>query len=306
MPSTSPPPPDAARAAADLGEASADGGDDTVDGRDALLALAGELRAALGRHARAGRWAASAAPSPRLSAARLAELDLASSGAGAPAEARAASSALPGSDVGVAGAPDEDDAPGAAPRPRRTLATVRAELGDCQRCKLAATRTKLVFGTGAQDAALVFVGEAPGADEDRTGEPFVGRAGELLDKMIEAMGWSRRSVYIANLLKCRPPNNRNPEADEARECRPFLIAQLEVIAPRIVVALGRPAANALLSSDAPIGALRGQFHERLGVKIMPTFHPAYLLREPGRKRDAWADLKMVMAELERIGVSPTR
>ena len=184
----------------------------------------------------------------------------------------------------------------------RTLAMVRAELGDCQRCKLSQTRQKLVFGAGAQDAALVFVGEAPGADEDRTGEPFVGRAGELLDKMIEAMGWSRQSVYIANLLKCRPPNNRNPAPDETRECRPFLMAQLEVIAPRIIVALGRPASNALLGTDAPISSLRGKFHERWGVRILPTFHPAYLLREPARKRDAWADLKLVMNELTRIGV----
>lgn len=189
-------------------------------------------------------------------------------------------------------------------RPRKTLAMVREELGDCQRCKLARTRGKLVFGNGAEDASLVFIGEAPGADEDRTGEPFVGRAGELLDKMIEAMGWSRRSVYVANLLKCRPPQNRNPEPDEAKECRPFLIAQLEVISPRIIIALGRPSANALLGTDAPISTLRGKFHERWGLRIMPTFHPAYLLREPAKKREAWSDLKLVMQELERIGVAP--
>jgi uracil-DNA glycosylase family 4 len=183
---------------------------------------------------------------------------------------------------------------------------VRAELGDCQRCKLSASRNKIVFGAGAEDAQLVFIGEAPGADEDRTGEPFVGRAGQLLDKMIEAMGRSRRTVYISNLLKCRPPNNRNPEADEAAACRPFLVAQLEVLAPRIIVALGKPSANALLNMNAPISSLRGKFHERMGLKIMPTFHPAFLLREPDRKRDAWADLQLVMAELARIGVTPRR
>lgn len=192
------------------------------------------------------------------------------------------------------------------PRPRKTLATVRADLGDCQRCKLSASRNKIVFGAGAEDAPLVFVGEAPGADEDRTGEPFVGKAGQLLDKMIEAMGWSRRSVYIANLLKCRPPGNRNPEPDEATACRPFLIAQLEVLAPRIIVALGRPSANALLSVNAPISTLRGKFHERMGLKIMPSFHPAYLLRDPSKKREAWADLQLVMNELTRIGVPPRR
>lgn len=207
----------------------------------------------------------------------------------------------PASEAGASGASGE-----AGLRPRKTLATVRAELGDCQRCKLAQSRNKIVFGTGAEDADLVFIGEAPGADEDRTGDPFVGRAGQLLDKMIEAMGWSRRSVYIANLLKCRPPNNRNPEADEAAACRPFMIAQLEVIAPRIIVALGRPSANALLSMDAPIGSLRGKFHERMGLKIMPTFHPAYLLRDPNRKRDAWSDLQQVMGELSRIGVTARR
>lgn len=191
-------------------------------------------------------------------------------------------------------------------RGKKTLATIRADLGDCQRCKLAKSRNKIVFGAGAEDASLVFVGEAPGADEDRTGEPFVGRAGQLLDKMIEAMGWSRGSVYIANLLKCRPPNNRNPEPDEAAACRPFLVSQLEVLAPRIIVALGRPSANALLNVDAPIGSLRNKFHERMGLKIMPTFHPAYLLREPNRKRDAWADLQLVMNELQRIGVTPRR
>jgi uracil-DNA glycosylase len=285
-----------------------------LDGGDALVELAtlvSELRHTLLRHQRAGRWAASSAATTR-PAGLAAELGSPGKGSEGGVLAAAWPSTLPSTSIGASGSASPHNPQGPefadatfepAARPRKTLETVRAELGDCQRCKLASTRTKLVFGSGAADAALVFVGEAPGADEDRSGEPFVGRAGELLDKMIEAMGWNRSSVYIANLLKCRPPGNRNPEPDEARQCRPFLIAQLEVIAPRIIVALGRPAANALLGNDAPISSLRGRFHERFGVKIMPTFHPAYLLRQPGQKREAWADLKVVMAELERIGVA---
>jgi uracil-DNA glycosylase len=187
---------------------------------------------------------------------------------------------------------------------RRTLAQVRAELGECTRCKLHSTRRSIVFGVGSEDAPLMFVGEAPGEQEDRCGEPFVGPAGELLDKMIEAMGWTRQSVYIANTTKCRPPGNRNPQPDELEQCMPFLRAQIDVIAPRVIVALGRPASNQLLGTDSPISALRGKFHERFGAKIMPTFHPAYLLREPARKRDAWADLQLVMAELARLGIQP--
>jgi DNA polymerase len=190
---------------------------------------------------------------------------------------------------------------------RRTLVEIRAELGDCQRCKLSQTRRSIVFGVGAAETALMFVGEAPGEQEDRRGEPFVGPAGQLLDKMIEAMGWSRASVYIANTTKCRPPNNRNPEPDELGACMPFLHAQIAAVAPRIIVALGRPAANQLLGTNAPISSLRGKFHPYArhgGPKIMPTFHPAYLLREPARKRDAWDDLKLVIAELTRLGISP--
>lgn len=182
------------------------------------------------------------------------------------------------------------------------LAQVRADLGECTRCKLHTTRTSIVFGVGAEDAPLMFVGEAPGEQEDRRGEPFVGPAGELLDKMIVAMGWSRETVYIANTTKCRPPQNRNPQPDELAACSPFLDAQIAAVAPRIIVALGRPAANQLLGVDAPISSLRGTFHDRHGVKVMPTFHPAYLLREPDRKRDTWEDLKLVMAELERLGI----
>lgn len=189
-------------------------------------------------------------------------------------------------------------------RLRRSLAEIRADVGECTRCKLHSTRRSIVFGVGAEDAPLMFVGEAPGEQEDRRGEPFVGPAGELLDKMIEAMGWRRQDVYIANTLMCRPPNNRNPQPDELAQCMPFLHAKVGTIAPRIIVALGRPAANNLLGTDAPISALRGKFHDRMGLKVMPTFHPAYLLREPARKRDAWSDLQLVMGELERLRISP--
>ena len=182
------------------------------------------------------------------------------------------------------------------------LAIVRQELGECVRCKLSETRKTIVFGVGAEQTALMFVGEAPGAEEDRRGEPFVGAAGQLLDKMIAAMGWSRESVYIANVLKCRPPNNRDPQGDEVEQCFPFLVRQIEAVKPRIIVALGKPAAHALLSTTAPISALRGRFHEFRGVKVMPTFHPAFLLRDPSRKRDAWSDLKQVIDELDRLGV----
>jgi uracil-DNA glycosylase family 4 len=193
---------------------------------------------------------------------------------------------------------------------RRTLPLIRAELGDCTRCKLHSTRRSIVFGVGAADTPLMFVGEAPGEQEDRRGEPFVGPAGQLLDKMIEAMGWTRAAVYIANTTKCRPPNNRNPQPDELAQCMPFLHAQIASIAPRIIVALGRPASNQLLGSDAPISALRGRFHDYarattdgVSLKIMPTFHPAYLLRDPDKKRAAWSDLKLVMAELARLGIT---
>jgi DNA polymerase len=221
--------------------------------------------------------------------------------------------ALPG--VPLAGAAPE---PGLAPEPRASetaapgrarvssLAVIREDLGDCKRCKLSATRTKIAFGVGAEDAPLMFIGEAPGAEEDRRGEPFVGAAGQLLDKMIAAMGWSRETVYIANILKCRPPGNRDPQPDEVAECAPFLYRQIDAIAPRVIVALGKPAAQTLLQTSAPISALRGTFHELpgRGIRVMPTFHPAFLLRSPDRKRDAWNDLKQVMEELARLGIRP--
>ena len=188
----------------------------------------------------------------------------------------------------------------------RGLEVVREDLGDCQRCKLAPKRSNIVFGVGSPDAPLVFVGEAPGADEDRTGEPFVGAAGQLLTKMIEAMGLRREDVYICNILKCRPPGNRNPEPDEIAACEPFLKRQLAAIRPRMIVTLGKFAAQCLLRSDAPISRLRGGWHSYEGIPLMPTYHPAFLLRTPSAKREVWSDLQQVMAELDRLGIPRAR
>jgi DNA polymerase len=201
--------------------------------------------------------------------------------------------------------PDEDPAPG-APRGAAGLQLVREELGDCKRCKLCTTRTNIVFGVGNPDANLVFVGEAPGADEDAQGEPFVGKAGQLLTKMIEAMGYARGDVYICNVLRCRPPGNRNPEPDEVASCEPFLKKQLGAIRPRMIVALGKFAVQCLLRDDSPIGRLRGNLRSYEGIPLMPTFHPAYLLRDPSKKKLAWDDLKAVNAALASVGISPPR
>lgn len=177
------------------------------------------------------------------------------------------------------------------------LLAIRSDLGECTRCKLAPGRTRLVFGVGNPKAEIVFVGEGPGADEDREGEPFVGRAGQLLTKMIEAMGYRRDEVYIANVVKCRPPGNRNPEPDEIEACEPFLRAQIEAIGPKVLVALGKFAAQTLLRETTPITRLRGRWFSYGGVRLMPTFHPAYLLRSPEEKKKAWEDLQLVMKEL---------
>jgi len=179
------------------------------------------------------------------------------------------------------------------------LEELRARIGECTRCKLHALgRRQVVFGTGNPNADLMFVGEAPGADEDRLGEPFVGRAGQLLTKIIEAIGLARADVYIANVIKCRPPGNRNPEPDEVATCEPFLFDQIDLIRPKVIVALGTFAAHALLGTDAPISRLRGRVHDfRGGSKLIPTFHPAFLLRSPDRKRDVWEDMKKVRALL---------
>jgi uracil-DNA glycosylase family 4 len=177
------------------------------------------------------------------------------------------------------------------------LDEVRAALGDCRRCLLHRTRHSLVFGEGNPRADLVFVGEAPGADEDAQGRPFVGRAGQLLTKIIEAMGLKREEVYICNILKCRPPGNRNPQPDEIAACEPFLIRQLEAIRPRVICALGTFAAHTLLKSETPISALRGHFHSYQEIPLMPTYHPAYLLRNPGAKKQVWADVQVIMKRL---------
>ena len=177
------------------------------------------------------------------------------------------------------------------------LLAVRRDLGPCTRCKLAGGRTTLVFGVGDPHAELVFVGEGPGQDEDEQGEPFVGRAGQLLTRMIEAMGYRRDQVYIANVVKCRPPGNRNPEPDEIEACEPFLRAQIAAVGPKVIVALGKFAAQTLLRESTPISRLRGRWTAYQGVKLMPTFHPAYLLRSPDEKKKAWDDLQLVMREL---------
>ncbi len=183
---------------------------------------------------------------------------------------------------------------GAAPE---TLEAIREDLGECTRCKLHGGRTNLVFGVGSPAADLVFVGEAPGRDEDRQGIPFVGRAGQLLTRIIAAIGLSRDEVYIANVIKCRPPNNRNPEPDEVATCEPFLFRQLDVIRPRVVVALGGFAIRTLLRTDDAVSRLRGRVFDYRGAKLIPTFHPAFLLRSPERKRDVWEDMKRVRALL---------
>ncbi len=185
-----------------------------------------------------------------------------------------------------------------------TLDDIRAELGDCQRCALHATRRNLVFGEGSPQAELVFVGEAPGADEDQQGRPFVGRPGQLLTKIIEAMGLKREQVYICNILKCRPPGNRNPLAEEILACEPFLIRQLEAIGPQVICALGTFAARTLLKTEAPITVLRGRFHDYHGIPLMPTYHPAYLLRNPSAKKQVWEDVQQIMKRL-KIGDPPS-
>jgi uracil-DNA glycosylase len=273
--------------------------DSTVDDEPAgeLVDLTRRLRDQLLRHAALGAWAAPGGVTARDAMPVTDEDAVADDATGHDATPEPADEA-PAVHVHRAALPVVHALPVA-----RTLPEIRAELGECTRCKLHTTRRSIVFGVGASDTPLMFVGEAPGEQEDRRGEPFVGPAGQLLDRMIEAMGWTRDTVYIANTTKCRPPNNRNPQPDELAQCMPFLHAQVAAIAPRIIVALGRPASNQLLETDAPISALRGKFHDRHGLKIMPTFHPAYLLRDPDKKRLAWADLKLVMAELARLGIA---
>lgn len=183
----------------------------------------------------------------------------------------------------------------ALPEPTETVEQIRAEIGkDCTRCKLSTLgRSKVVNSVGNFDADLMFVGEAPGADEDRLGEPFVGRAGQLLTDIIRAIGFDRPDVFIGNINRCRPPGNRVPEPDESVVCKPFLLREIAVVRPKVIVVLGAHAAQNLLETKTPIGKLRGHFHDYFGVKVMPTFHPAYLLRDPHKKREVWEDMKMV-------------
>ncbi|HEY4719946.1 MAG TPA: uracil-DNA glycosylase [Candidatus Methylomirabilis sp.] len=187
-----------------------------------------------------------------------------------------------------------------------SLEEIRRVLGDCRRCKLHAHRTQVVFGVGNPQADLVFVGEAPGADEDAQGEPFVGRAGQLLTRMIEAIGLKREQVYICNVLKSRPPNNRTPEPDEIAACEPFLIAQLKAIKPKLICALGAIAAANLLKTKVPLSKLRGKFHDYQGIPLLVTYHPAYLLRNPNEKKSAWLDLQLLQREYLRLTSPPWR
>lgn len=194
-------------------------------------------------------------------------------------------------------APAPPAGPGGVP-PAERLQGIRDELGDCTRCKLHGGRTNLVFGVGNPGADLMFVGEAPGRDEDLQGEPFVGRAGQLLTRIIEAIDLRREDVYIANVVKCRPPQNRNPERDEVETCRPFLLAQIDAVRPRVVVALGTFAIRTLLDDDRlSISRARGRVYKCRGARLVPTFHPAFLLRSPDRKRDVWEDMKRVRSIL---------
>lgn len=179
----------------------------------------------------------------------------------------------------------------------QSLADVREELGDCHRCRLSETRKNIVFGEGDEKARLVFVGEGPGHEEDFQGRPFVGKAGQLLDRIITAIGLTRSEVYITNVVKCRPPKNRVPWPDEIGSCYPFLAKQLRFIRPSVICSLGSAAAQTLLETEAGITTLRGRFHTWEGIPVMPTFHPAYLLRNPEKKRETWQDMKVIQKEL---------
>lgn len=182
--------------------------------------------------------------------------------------------------------------------PDTALRQIREDIGDCTRCRLSKQgRKQIVFGVGNPRADLMFIGEAPGADEDEKGEPFVGRAGQLLTNMIKAMGLSREEVYIANIIKCRPPGNRTPERDECETCSPFLMRQIQTVAPKAIVALGAIAAKTLLAINAPMSELRGRWYDFRGTKLAVTYHPAFLLRDPRQKKETWKDLQMVMKEL---------
>jgi DNA polymerase len=203
-----------------------------------------------------------------------------------PIPARKAVSAVPPSTIAD---PPKDRA--------AALNLIREDIGDCTRCALHKGRNKIVFADGDAEARLMFVGEGPGADEDAQGLPFVGRAGQLLNNMITAMGLKREEIYIANVVKCRPPGNRTPEPEEANTCSPFLFRQIDVVRPEVIVALGATAATYLLGQRQPLAGLRGRMHSVRGTRLIVTYHPAYLLRDPRQKKEAWADLQIAMREL---------
>lgn len=184
-----------------------------------------------------------------------------------------------------------------APASTGALESIVTDMGDCRRCKLSTTRTHIVFGAGSSSASLMFVGEAPGFDEDQQGMPFVGKAGQLLSRIIQAINLTREQVYICNVIKCRPPGNRNPESDEILACSPFLSRQIAAIQPEFICALGTFAAQTLLKTTQPISRLRGRFHDYSGIRLLPTFHPSYLLRNPDKKREVWEDMKLLMNEM---------
>ncbi len=200
-------------------------------------------------------------------------------------------------ELGIPDLPHTLKAPPKRPDPQVGLETIRAEIGDCTRCELCEGRTNIVFGVGSPKTRLMFIGEGPGRDEDTQGEPFVGRAGQLLTRIIEAMGLKRSEIYIANIVKCRPPKNRNPEPGEIETCFPFLIQQVEAIRPEVIVGLGNIAIQTLLQTKVGITKLRGQFHDLGGIALMPTYHPAFLLRDPNKKKDVWEDMQKVMEKL---------
>lgn len=220
-------------------------------------------------------------------------------GAGAPAPESAAPAPESTAPAPESAAPaPESAAPRDETRAAASLAELRDVLGDCRRCKLWQGRSRIVYGVGNADADVLFVGEGPGRDEDLQGEPFVGRAGQLLTDIItKGMKLRREDVYIANVVKCRPPQNRDPEPDEVASCEPFLVRQIELVQPRVVIALGRFAVQTLLRSAEPVSRLRGKWHDYRGIRLMPTYHPAYLLRNPGDKRLVWEDIKSVLREM---------
>ena len=206
---------------------------------------------------------------------------------------------IEGLPVSLESLPERDGSnPPPVPSRTKTLEEVRTELGDCQRCKLHRTRRTIVFGEGDKKAKLMIIGEGPGYDEDVQGRPFVGKAGQLLTKILQSIHLNREEVYIANIIKCRPPQNRNPEPDEIRSCYPFLLGQVRAIQPKIICALGTLAAQTLLKTERKITALRGKAYDQDGIQVIPTYHPAYLLRNPDKKRDVWEDMKRISELME--------